>query len=148
MRFIFAFAVLPIIVSASVWPDSGLLARATTGNDTISCISDDDKVCGKFCIPSDYTCCPDNEGGCSSSAVCQKGENGVYGCCPKGETCQGDGGAEFIDEDGDSSSSSDTATKTGNSTSGAGPIVFRIHDHGITFAAAVAAFAAGLVVLV
>ncbi|KAL2441399.1 hypothetical protein ABEF95_014524 [Exophiala dermatitidis] len=146
MHFIYAFAVLPLIVSASVWSDTGLLARATTGNDTISCISNDDKVCGKFCIPSDYTCCQDDEGGCSSSSVCQKGDNGVYGCCPKGKTCQGDGGAEFIDEDGDGSSPSGTATKTGKSTSGAGPIFFRNHDHGTTFAAA--AVAAGLVVLV
>src|ERR1700742_1096846 len=89
----FLFFALPLLASA--WSEHTLLTRAT-GNAT-SCETGD-KVCGAFCIPGTYTCCPDLEGGCPSNAECQEGDNGEYGCCPVGDTCSGNGGAEFLDE--------------------------------------------------
>ncbi|OAP58749.1 hypothetical protein AYL99_07839 [Fonsecaea erecta] len=120
--FLLAVGILPLLTSA--WSDHALLGRST-GNAT-SCDAGD-KVCGVFCIPSNYTCCPDLEGGCSSNSVCQKGDNGVYGCCPVGDTCTGDGGAEFLD-DGSSTSSTSTAdasvaSKTTSATNAAQPLV-------------------------
>ncbi|EXJ95626.1 hypothetical protein A1O1_00748 [Capronia coronata CBS 617.96] len=142
-------AALPLLVSASAsaWSETTLLIRATTPGNETSCESGD-KACGIFCIPSDYTCCPDLEGGCpSATSVCMEGDNGIYGCCGKDEYCQGDGGSEFIDDgaDGSSSGSSNgtTATRTGDSTSGADVVVFGI-GQGLTFAAVMA----GIVVLV
>jgi hypothetical protein len=41
-----------------------------------------------------------------ASQRCQKGDNDEYGCCPEGEICTGDGGAEFIDESTDSNKAS------------------------------------------
>ncbi|EXJ89698.1 hypothetical protein A1O3_02765 [Capronia epimyces CBS 606.96] len=139
MRSFYFLAALPLLVSA--WTENTLLTRASSGNET-SCDSGD-KACGSFCIPDNYTCCPDLEGGCPATSVCTKGDNGVYGCCGKGEYCKGDGGSEFID--GDSSSSTSTAnaaaaTKTGDSSSGADSIVL---GQGLTLAAV----AAGLVAL-
>ncbi|KAK5064482.1 hypothetical protein LTR84_000315 [Exophiala bonariae] len=138
MRSFFFLAALPLLVSA--WNENVLLGRATSGNAT-QCASGD-AVCGEFCIPSTYTCCPDLEGGCAANTECQKGGNGVYGCCPTGNTCTGDGGAEFLD-DGSSSSSSSTATtssgaatKTGSSGNDAGALVL---SKGGVVAAAVAA---------
>jgi hypothetical protein len=107
-------AALPLLASA--WTENILLGRSTSGNST-SC-STNDKVCGAFCIPSDYTCCPDLEGGCSADSTCQKGDNDVYGCCPDGDTCTGDGGAEYI-EDATPTSSGAVSTKTTDSQSGA-----------------------------
>ncbi|KIX07215.1 uncharacterized protein Z518_01868 [Rhinocladiella mackenziei CBS 650.93] len=112
MRSFVFLAALPLLVSA--WSEHTLLGRATSGNST-SCDTDD-KVCGAFCIPGDYTCCPDLEGGCPSTSVCQKGDNGVYGCCPNGKICNGDGGSEFLDDD-DSDSGTSTSTSDGSSPS-------------------------------
>lgn len=51
------------------------------------------KACGDGCIHLDYICCPDLSGGCPSTTYCQLMSNGEYGCCSKGETCVGLGGA-------------------------------------------------------
>ncbi len=129
MRYFLFLTALPLLASA--WSEHTLLSRAT-GNAT-SC-EESDKVCGAFCIPSNYTCCPDLEGGCSTSkAFCQEGDNGVYGCCPIGDTCTGDGGAQFLDDDsynpdddinGTSTTGSSTATNTALAESnGAQPLV-------------------------
>lgn len=134
----FAFlAALPLLVSA--WSEHTLMTRAE-GNAT-ACESGD-KVCGAFCIPGTYTCCPDLEGGCSATSVCQQGDNGVYGCCPIGETCTGDGGAEFIEGDNATSTSSSdapVATKTSSSTNAAQPLVL---NSGLTAALVAAGIAA------
>jgi hypothetical protein len=115
MRSFMIFAALPLLASA--WTTENiLLSRSTSGNST-SC-SSSDQACGAFCIPSDYTCCPDLEGGCSADTLCQKGSNGIYGCCPEGETCTGEGGSEFIDGASPTSSSS-VAVKTTSALSGA-----------------------------
>jgi hypothetical protein len=50
-----------------------------------------DFSCGDLCLPHSYTCCPDKLGGCPQDASCVKGDNGVYGCCPEGGKCTGDG---------------------------------------------------------
>lgn len=118
MRTYFLLAALPLLASA--WSEHTLLTRAT-GNAT-SCDSGD-KVCGAYCIPSDYTCCPDLEGGCSADTTCQMGDNDVYGCCATGETCSGDGGAEYLDSSSTSTGTAAAATKTTSSTSGAQPLV-------------------------
>jgi hypothetical protein len=113
MRSFLFFAALPLLASA--WSEHTLLTRAT-GNAT-ACESGD-KVCGAFCIPGTYTCCPDLEGGCSTSkSVCQEGDDGVYGCCPIGETCTGNGGAEFLDDASDDDSIDTTGTSTADSSS-------------------------------
>jgi hypothetical protein len=144
MRSFLFFAALPLLASA--WSEHTLLTRAT-GNAT-SCETGD-KVCGAFCIPSDYTCCPDLEGGCSSTSVCQEGDNGVYGCCPEGDTCTGDGGAEYLDEATSDSSTSGTSTSTSDAsfatqtTSGSTRAHSLILGPGLT----VALVAAGLVSL-
>ncbi|KIW74857.1 hypothetical protein AYO21_08696 [Fonsecaea monophora] len=129
---------LPLLTSA--WSEHTLLTRAT-GNAT-SCESGD-KVCGAFCIPSDYTCCPDLEGGCSSKSVCQKGDNDVYGCCPVGDTCSGDGGAEFLDSESSTSTNTadaSVASKTTTATNAAQPQV-------VANGLAVAIVAAGIAAL-
>lgn len=48
-----------------------------------------EKICGSGCIPTSYTCCPDESGGCPPTEYCGLADNGVYGCCPNGETCTG-----------------------------------------------------------
>ncbi|ETI29346.1 hypothetical protein G647_01799 [Cladophialophora carrionii CBS 160.54] len=113
MRSFVLFAALPLLASA--WTEHKLLTRAT-GNAT-ACETGD-KVCGAFCIPGTYTCCPDLEGGCQTSkSVCQEGDNGVYGCCPIGEICTGNGGAEFLDDSSDDDSGNDdNDTSTGGSS--------------------------------
>jgi hypothetical protein len=143
MRSFFFLAALPLLANA--WSENILLGRATSGNAT-ECASGD-KVCGEVCIPSTYTCCPDLEGGCAANTVCQKGGNGVYGCCPSGNTCTGDGGAEYLDDASSSSDSSSTSTsssgsaaKTGTSN-GADAIVL---NKGVVVAAAAAGFFFGL----
>ncbi|KIW69506.1 hypothetical protein PV04_05379 [Phialophora macrospora] len=114
MRSFLFLAALPLLASA--WSEHTLLTRAT-GNAT-SCETGD-KVCGAFCIPGTYTCCPDLEGGCQTSkSECQEGDNGVYGCCPIGETCTGDGGAEFLDDPADNDSIDDDETTNAGSSSG------------------------------
>ncbi|KIW88839.1 uncharacterized protein Z519_10323 [Cladophialophora bantiana CBS 173.52] len=138
--FFLVVGALPLLASA--WSEHSLLTRAT-GNAT-ECDTGD-KVCGVFCIPSDYTCCPDLEGGCPSKSVCQKGDNGVYGCCPVGDTCTGDGGAEFLDGDGSASSTSTStadasvASKTTSATNAAQPLVMA---QGLTAALVAAGVAA------
>ncbi|KAL6252296.1 hypothetical protein RBB50_000014 [Rhinocladiella similis] len=132
MRSFYFLAALPLLASA--WSEHTLLTRAT-GNAT-SCESAD-KACGAYCIPSDYTCCPDLEGGCSATSTCQLGDNDVYGCCPSGETCSGDGGAEFLET---STADAATATKTTSSDSGAQALSM---NHGLSLALV----AAGVVAL-
>lgn len=137
MRTFFVLVALPLLASA--WSEHLFLPRST-GNAT-SCDSGD-QACGEFCIPANYTCCPDLEGGCSATSVCQKGENGVYGCCPKGDTCSGDGGAEYMKGSGSTSTSTaavSPATKTSTSTSGAQPVVL---SQGLAFMAVAAGLAA------
>ncbi|KAK7885131.1 hypothetical protein LTR67_010622 [Exophiala xenobiotica] len=135
MRTFFFLAALPLLASA--WSEHTLLTRAT-GNAT-SCDSGD-KVCGAYCIPSDYTCCPDLEGGCSADTTCQMGDNDVYGCCATGETCSGDGGAEYLSSSSTSTGTPAVATKTTSSTSGAQPLVL---SQGLSFAV----LAAGVVAM-
>ena len=142
MRSFFFIAALPLLVSA--WNENILIGRATSGNAT-QCASGD-KVCGEFCIPSTYTCCPDLEGGCAANTECQKGDNGVYGCCASGNTCTGDGGSEHLDEASSSSSSTATsssggASKTGSATNGVDAVVL---NKGVVVAAAAAGFFFGL----
>ncbi|KAI5465368.1 hypothetical protein BGZ63DRAFT_399843 [Mariannaea sp. PMI_226] len=59
----------------------------------VPCNEEGQKDCGDGCIDLTWTCCPDGSGGCPSTEYCVLGSNGQYGCCPKGETCQGNGGA-------------------------------------------------------
>ncbi|KAJ9659521.1 hypothetical protein H2198_003096 [Neophaeococcomyces mojaviensis] len=49
------------------------------------------KTCGTGCIETSYICCPDGSGGCPATDVCAVGANGLYGCCPIGVTCTGNG---------------------------------------------------------
>lgn len=122
MKSFFALVALPLLASA--WSEHTFMARST-GNAT-DCASGD-KACGAFCIPTSYTCCPDLEGGCAATATCQLGDNDVYGCCPQGENCSGDGGAEFLDDESGTitqTAGAAVATKTGTSTSGADNIKF------------------------
>lgn len=111
MRSFLILTILPFMVSA--WTDNTLFARQTSN---VTCETNQ-KVCGEFCIPSDYTCCPDLEGGCPAKSVCQAGDNGEYGCCPTGELCGGDGGSAFLNETSTNSSSSTSTTATDNSDS-------------------------------
>jgi len=71
-------------------------------------------ACGSGCIDSTWTCCPDGSGGCSPSEQCQLGNNGQYGCCPLGETCNGGGGAEATDGVGGSGAIPTTSTSFNN----------------------------------
>ncbi|KIW11572.1 hypothetical protein PV08_10873 [Exophiala spinifera] len=123
--FFYLLTALPLLASA--WSQHTLLTRAT-GNAT-SCESTD-KPCGAYCIPSDYTCCPDLEGGCAATSTCQLGDNDVYGCCPDGDTCSGDGGAEFLTTS-TSTADASTATKTTSSDSGAQALSM---NHGLNLA--------------
>lgn len=147
MRSVYFFAALPVLASASSWTPGTLFSRAAN----VTCGSGD-KVCGAWCIPSDYTCCPDEEGGCSATSVCQQGDNKEYGCCPIGEMCNGDGGAEFGNSTSTStststSSSSATGTRSSStssatlasSTNGAQPLVL---SQGLSIAVAAAGIAA------
>lgn len=120
-------------------PNSLLFGRAT-----LDC-SSGNVACGSTCIPSDYTCCPDESGGCSANDVCQMGDNNAYGCCPEGELCTGDGGAQFIDEKvggSDNSSSNSNSTSSSNSSSdsnGAGAL--SVTTAGLAVAVAAGVFA-------
>lgn len=114
MRFSLAVSALSLLslAAANVQPGSvpfnKLFARAD-----VTCASGD-IICGETCIPESYTCCPDKLGGCNADEQCQMGDNDEYGCCPQGEICSGDGGAEFIDQKaGSSSSSSSTSSSSG-----------------------------------
>jgi len=120
MRPVIVFTFLPLLASAL--QDHGMLFR----RDSVSC-DPGDKVCGSYCIPSNYTCCPDLQGGCATSTtVCQLGNNGVYGCCPIGDVCTGDGGAEYLDSSNSSSTaSSSAASATSTKTSGAEAIYIK-----------------------
>jgi hypothetical protein len=116
-------------------PITKLFARAD-----ITCESGD-IVCGETCIPESYTCCPDKLGGCKADELCQKGDNDEYGCCPEGEICSGDGGAEFIDEKASTTSTASSSSATGSSSdeqkaSGAGAL--RVGSVVVAVAAAVA----------
>ena len=77
-----------------------------------SAYSSKDIACGALCLHESYTCCPDKLGGCPSDASCVKGDNGVYGCCPKGGKCTGDGVVVSSATTGVSTSSKSTATGT------------------------------------
>jgi hypothetical protein len=145
MRFLVLFAALPMLASA--WSEHTFFARQT-GNAT-ECESSD-KVCGPFCIPSDYTCCPDLAGGCPADAVCQIGTNDVYGCCPEGETCTGAGGAEFLDDESTSngtSTSGDSGSSTGTSNAGASSATGGAQSLAVGYGSTLAIVAAGVVAL-
>ncbi|ETN45286.1 uncharacterized protein HMPREF1541_09117 [Cyphellophora europaea CBS 101466] len=123
MRFAIALSTLSLLTIASANVELGsipfnkLFARAD-----VTCESGD-VACGDTCIPESYTCCPDKLGGCQADEECQMGENDEYGCCPEGEICSGDGGAEFIDEKASSSSgTSGSAKGTDSSDSGASSV--------------------------
>jgi hypothetical protein len=45
--------------------------------------------CGGKCYDLTDTCCPDNLGACGLGDVCQKGDDGRYGCCEIGQQCVG-----------------------------------------------------------
>ncbi|RVX75454.1 hypothetical protein B0A52_00807 [Exophiala mesophila] len=139
MRSFVFFAALPLLAAA--WNEHMLLPRQSSGNGTIC--ADSDKACGDFCIPSSYTCCPDLEGGCASTDVCQKGDNDVYGCCPKGRTCTGDGDAEYIDSASDASSTSSSTASSSSSTSSNAADSMALNN-GMLVAAAAAGFYFGL----
>lgn len=117
MRFAIAVSTLSLLSLASAnvqlgsVPFAKLFARAD-----VTCESGD-VACGDTCIPESYTCCPDKLGGCKADEECQMGDNDEYGCCPEGEICSGDGGAEFIDEKTESSSSSSDTSKAEDDTS-------------------------------
>ncbi|KFY89666.1 hypothetical protein V500_05559 [Pseudogymnoascus sp. VKM F-4518 (FW-2643)] len=81
-----------------------------------SAYSSKDIACGALCLHESYTCCPDKLGGCPSDASCVKGDNGVYGCCPKGGKCTGDGVVVSSATTGVSTSSKSTATGTESKT--------------------------------
>lgn len=108
-----------LTLSGRAFSGHTLLARSTSNAPSYS---PGGKVCGAYCIPGNHTCCPDLEGGCSPRHICQKGDNAVYGCCPIGETCTSDGGAEFIDDDGDTSGSGSSATTGTKTTSSTGSV--------------------------
>lgn len=126
MRFTISLATLSLLSLATAnvqlgsMPFTKLFARAA-----VECESGD-VLCGETCIPSTYTCCPDKLGGCNADEQCQMGDNDEYGCCPEGEICSGDGGAEFIDEKSGGSSSSSSSTdgqaKASDNTSGAAAV--------------------------
>ncbi|KAK7408385.1 hypothetical protein QQX98_009425 [Neonectria punicea] len=59
----------------------------------VPCSDQGQKDCGDGCIDLSWTCCPGGDGGCPSTSVCFLGNNGEYGCCPRGTTCEGAGGA-------------------------------------------------------
>ena len=75
----------------------------------------------------------------------------MYGCCPIGETCSGDGGAQYLDDDtynpDDDISTTPSASTTGSSAintalasgNGAQPLVL---SSGLTLAAVAAGVAA------
>ncbi|KAF1923427.1 uncharacterized protein M421DRAFT_425802 [Didymella exigua CBS 183.55] len=52
------------------------------------------KECGNGCIDLTDTCCPSGIGGCPLDTYCSLGNNGEYGCCDVGQTCEGDGGVD------------------------------------------------------
>lgn len=129
MRFTIAISTLSLISLATAnvqlgsVPFTKLFARAD-----VSCASGD-VACGSTCIPESYTCCPDKLGGCQATEQCQMGDNKEYGCCPEGEICSGDGGAEFIDQkagsgsnNSGSSSSTSGDAKAADSSTGAGAV--------------------------
>jgi hypothetical protein len=119
MRFAITVSTLTFLTLASAnvqlgsVPFNKLFARADVECDS------GDVVCGETCIPESYTCCPDKLGGCKADEQCQMGDNDEYGCCPEGEICSGDGGAEFIDEKADGSRASSNSGSSGSSSGGA-----------------------------
>ncbi|KAF3034417.1 hypothetical protein E8E12_005967 [Didymella heteroderae] len=83
---------LPLLTAAVVSADmSALLVRRQT--IPVPCSADGRKDCGSGCIDATWTCCPSGAGGCPPTAYCSLGSNGLYGCCPLGEDCEGDGGS-------------------------------------------------------
>ena len=120
MRFTLAVSTLSLLSLAAAnvqlgsIPFNKLVARAD-----VAC-SSGDVVCGTTCIPESYTCCPDKLGGCKADEQCQMGDNKEYGCCPEGEICSGDGGAEFIDEKSQSGGASSTSTGSSSQSTSVG----------------------------
>lgn len=125
MRFAIAATTLSLLSLASAnvqlgsVPFTKLFARAD-----VTCESGD-VACGDTCIPESYTCCPDKLGGCKADEECQMGENDEYGCCPEGEICSGNGGAEFIDEKAQGSTES-SKTVSGAASLQVGSIVVAV----------------------
>lgn len=125
MRFSLAVSTLSLLslASANVQLGSMPFTKLFARND-VTCESGD-VACGETCIPESYTCCPDRLGGCNADEQCQMGDNDEYGCCPEGEICSGDGGAEFIDErtnSTDSDSDSSNTSRVEDSDSGAASV--------------------------
>lgn len=58
----------------------------------VPCSDQGAKDCGDGCIELTWTCCPSGDRGCPATETCTLGSNGEYGCCPAGETCEGEGG--------------------------------------------------------
>ena len=143
MRFAIAISTLSLLSLASAnvqlgsMPFNKLFARAD-----VTCESGD-VVCGETCIPESYTCCPDKLGGCKANEQCQMGDNKEYGCCPEGEICSGDGGAEFIDEKSDgsraSSSSNSGSSSSSNSEKASGAASVKVAGSIVVAVAAAAA---------
>lgn len=79
------------MASASAVSPARLFARQDV--ETIPCEESGQQTCGGGCIDLGWTCCPDLAGGCPPTAYCSLGDDGEYGCCPQGETCVGEGGA-------------------------------------------------------
>lgn len=85
-----AILALSITGALANWMPSTLSARDLV---KIPCNELGEKPCGDGCVPLTYTCCPDQAGGCPATARCDIADNGKYGCCPLGTTCEGPGGA-------------------------------------------------------
>ena len=118
MRFAIALSTLSLLSLASANVQLGSVPFTKLFARDVTCESGD-VACGDTCIPESYTCCPDKLGGCKADEECQMGDNDEYGCCPEGEICSGDGGAEFIDEKAQSSGGSSKSGDGDSSVSGA-----------------------------
>ncbi|OAA50345.1 hypothetical protein NOR_00795 [Metarhizium rileyi] len=94
---------------AALFEASGLLTRDTT---QVACSDLGRKSCGAVCIEQSQTCCPDQAGGCPVGSVCWLGDNGKYGCCPVGKTCEGPGGSDITSETVTAPGSTSTSTST------------------------------------
>ncbi|KAL3467779.1 hypothetical protein BJX64DRAFT_247448 [Aspergillus heterothallicus] len=78
--------------------NTNLLERSPNpDDDNVSCASDE-RVCGRACVPEDYTCCPSNvSGGCPRDEECQEDDD-RWGCCPEGDDCSWDANDDDDDD--------------------------------------------------
>lgn len=88
------FALHPVLLRNRT---TSLAQRDPQSSENYGCDIVEDE-CGIYCIPSTFTCCPDEQGGCPIDETCVLGDNGKYGCCPMFETCVGNGGTNVVDD--------------------------------------------------